>query len=252
MLVTDGAVSAGDGAFDIAEGGIDPLERGVEGGLAAGSGDDRLMDAAGIADTSEAAQAVADDGAGGIEIARRQGGNLGSAEALHSAQLQADWLALRCGFDRRHDRRLAGRTAATLAAIPLAAEIGVVHLDPSGQTLGGVALHHHLHELVLDLPGSGLGNPKPAPQLDAGDAALALGQVVQGAKPGAQRHLGRGENRSGDQRCLPPTGGALVKRAGLDDAVPLPAADRADKAGRPAPAEHRCFYLKYGTALLSE
>src|SRR5229473_7085655 len=66
MLVTDGTVSAGDGAFDVAEGGIDPPERGGQGGLAARSGDDRLMDAAGVADTSETAQAVTDDGAGGI------------------------------------------------------------------------------------------------------------------------------------------------------------------------------------------
>src|ERR1700688_2280791 len=70
MLVTDGAVSASDGALDVAEGGIDPLERGDQGGRAAGSGDDRLMDAPGTGDASETAQAVADDGAGGIEIAR--------------------------------------------------------------------------------------------------------------------------------------------------------------------------------------
>src|SRR6476661_3717021 len=158
---------------------------------------------------------------------------------LHAAQLQTDWLALRCGFDRSHDRRLARRTAATLAAVPLAAEIGVVHLDPSRQALHGVPFHHHLHEFVLDLPGCGLGNAKPAPQLNAGDAALALGEVVHGAKPGTQRHLGRGENRSGNQGCLPPTGGTLVKRAALDDAVMLPSADRADEAGWPAPTHHR-------------
>src|SRR6266851_8124466 len=48
MLVTDGTVSAGDGAFDVAEGSVDPLKRGRPGGLAARSGDDRLMDAAGL------------------------------------------------------------------------------------------------------------------------------------------------------------------------------------------------------------
>jgi hypothetical protein len=80
---------------------------------------------------------------------------------------------------------------------------------------------------------------KPAPQLDAGDASLALGEVVHGAKPGTQRHLGRAENRSSNQGCLPPTGGTLVKRAALDDAVMLPSADRADEAGWPAPTHHR-------------
>src|SRR6202023_3358874 len=89
------------------------------------------------------------------------------------------------------------------------------------------------------LPGGGLGDAKPAAQLNAGDAALALSEVVHGAKPSAQRHLGRRENRSGDHRCLPSTGGTLVKRPGLDDAVMLPCANRADKAGWPAPAHHR-------------
>ena len=50
MLVADGAVSASDGALDVAEGGVDPLESRVQGGLATGSSDDRLVDAAGVAD----------------------------------------------------------------------------------------------------------------------------------------------------------------------------------------------------------
>src|SRR5713226_1806887 len=164
MLVTDGTVSASDGAFDVPEGSVDPLERGRQGGPAARSCDDRLMDAPGFADAGETAQAVTDDGAGGIEIALFQGHDFGTAETLYPAQLQADWLPLRRGFDRSHNRRLAGRTTATLATVPLAAEIGVVHLDPSRQALGGVPLHHHLHEFVLDLPGRGLGNIKPASQ----------------------------------------------------------------------------------------
>src|SRR5882724_9607288 len=184
-------------------------------------------------------QAVTDNGAGGMEIALRQARDFATAETLHAAQLQTDWLALRCGFDRRHDRRLAGRTAAPLAAVALPAEIGVVDLDPARQALCGVPLHHRLHELVLDLPGGGLGDAKPAAQLNAGDAALALSEVVHGAKPSAQRHLGRRENRSGDRGCLPSTGGTLVKRPSLDQAVMLPCANRADKAGWPAPAHHR-------------
>src|SRR5438309_113190 len=225
---------------------VDPLEGGCQGSLATGSGDDGLMDASGVADAGETAQTVTDDGAGGIEIALRQGGDFGPAETLDAAQLQAAWLTLWCGFDRRHNRRLAGRTAAPLAAVALAAEIGVIHLDPSRQSLCGIPLHHYLHEFVLDLPGCGLGNTKPAAQLDAGNASLALGQVVHGAKPGAQRHFGRGENRPSDQRCLPSTGGTLVKRAGFDHAVTLPAADRANEAGGPAPAEHLLATLFLG------
>src|SRR5215831_14422258 len=239
MLVADGAISASDGALDIAEGGVDPLEGRVQRGLATGSSDDWVVDAASVADPRKAVQAVTDNGAGGVEIALRQGRDFGSAEALHASQLQADWLALWCGFDRRHNRRLARRTAASLAVVAPPAEIGVVDLDPSRQALCGVPLHHRLHEFVLDLPGGGLGDAKPAAQLDAGDAALTLSEVIHGAKPGAQRHLGRRENRSGDHRCLPSTGGTLVKRPGLDDAVMLPCANRADKAGWPAPTHHR-------------
>src|SRR6187397_2044079 len=213
MLASDATVSTTDVAFDVSAGCVVPLDRGVQSDLATRYSDDRLMDAPCVADTGETTQTITDHSASGIEIALRQGSDLRAAEARHAAQLQTDWLAIRCGFDRSHDRRLARRTAATLAAVPLAAEIGVVHLDPSRQALHGVPLHHHLHEFVLDLPGRGLGNAKPAPQLDAGDASLALGEVVHGAKPGTQRHLGRAENRSSNQGCLPPTGGTLVKRA---------------------------------------
>src|SRR2546429_6314122 len=86
MLVVDGAVSASDGALDVAEGGVDPLEGRVQGGLATGSSDDRLVGAAGVADPSEAVQAVTDNGAGGGDNALRQAPGFGPAENLHAAQ----------------------------------------------------------------------------------------------------------------------------------------------------------------------
>src|SRR5499425_3543638 len=94
--------------------------------------------------------------------------------------------------------------------------------------------------------------PSRRPNSNAGDAALALSEVVHGAKPSAQRHLGRRENRSGDHGCLPSTGGTLVKRPGLDQAVMLPCADRADKAGWPAPAHHRLPALILGSVKSSK
>src|ERR1700739_54681 len=152
--------------------------------------------------------------------------------------------ARRKPFTQRHFKRIGFPSGVVSHAAPLRAvcpppEIGGGDLDPSRQALCGVPLHHRLHELVLDLPGSGLGDAKSAAQLNAGNAALALSGGVHGAKPSAQRHLGCCENRSGDHRCLPPTGGTLVKRPGLDEAVMLPCANRADKAGWPAPAHHR-------------
>src|SRR5439155_9524695 len=104
MLVADGAVSARDGALEVAEGGVDPLEGRVQSGLATGSSDDRLVDTAGVADPSEAVQAVTDNGAGVMECALLQSRYFGSAETLLAAQLQAYLLALWFGFDSRHDR----------------------------------------------------------------------------------------------------------------------------------------------------
>ena len=90
-------------------------------------------------------EAVADDGAAGIEAAPGQLFHLLAAEALDPAQLQAHRLALGRGLDRGDDRRLAGRTAAALATGAFATEIGVVHLDPAGQAFARIPLHHHLH-----------------------------------------------------------------------------------------------------------
>src|SRR5258708_13323542 len=112
MLVTDSAVSAGNGALDVPEGGIDPLERGVQNGLAAGSGDNRLMDATSVADTGEAAQSVTDNGAGGIVITLRQRPDFATTEPLDPAQLQADRLTVFGGFDRPRERRFSTRTTA--------------------------------------------------------------------------------------------------------------------------------------------
>ena len=83
------------------------------------------------------------------------------------------------------------------------------------------------------------GDAEAAAELQAGDALLALGQVIEGTKPAPQRKFGRREDRSGGQRRLPPAGGALIERAGLDQAVPSAATVRADEAVRPPPLGHR-------------
>src|SRR5437773_1826585 len=85
LYAANGTVGASDGALDGSQGRVDPLKGGHQGGAATRSGNDRVMDAPGCADASETAQAITDDRAGGIEIARRQGRNLGAAEAFHAA-----------------------------------------------------------------------------------------------------------------------------------------------------------------------
>src|SRR5512132_1426688 len=197
------------------------------------------MGASRIRDTAEASEAIADDGAGGIEAAPDQLFHLLAPEAVDPAQLQAHRPALGRGLHGGGDRRLAGRAAAALATGAFATEIGIVDLDPTGQAFARIPLHHHLHELVVELPGGVLGHAEAAAEFEAGDPALALRQLVHGAEPSAQRHFGRGEDRAGDHRGLASAGRALVERTGLDDAVMLPAAAGADEAVRPAPTEHR-------------
>ena len=68
---------------------------------------------------------------------------------------------------------------------------------------------------MLDLPGSGLGHPETVAEFDAGDAMFGLGQMIDGANPGAQRQVGRGEYRARDRRGLPAASAELLQNAGL-------------------------------------
>jgi len=190
--------------------------------------------APGLGHRAEARQAVADDLAVRIKAPLRKAGYRAIAEAGHPSQLQPHRLALRRGLDGRHEWRLARRAAAPFAARALATEIGIVDLHPPDQALAGIALHHHLRQLVLQLPGRGLGHTKAATQFKAGDALLALGHVIHGAEPQAQRHVRGGKDGAGDQRGLAATGAALKQPARFHLAVRLSAAGRALEAIRPA------------------
>src|SRR3954466_10631513 len=95
------------------------------------------------------------------------------------------------GLDSGNEGCLARSTAAALAAAgALPAEVGVVDLDAPAKPLLGVTFQHALRQLVLDLPGGGLGDAETAAKFDAGDTLLALGQVIHGAKPQPQRQMG--------------------------------------------------------------
>ena len=234
VLGADGPVGSGDGGLDVAESGIDPFEGGGFRRSRSRAGFDDRVVASSARDGGKAGEAVADDGAGGIEALPREGRDGGAAKAGDAPKLQADGLAFRRGLDRGHKRRFAGRAASALAARAFAADVGVVDLDAPAQPLGAVALEHDLTEFVLDLPGGGLRHPEAPTELDAGDPLFGLGQMVDGPEPDAQFQLGRGEDRSGDRRGLHPAGAALIEPARLHDAVPLPAAFRTNETVRPA------------------
>src|ERR1700680_423531 len=153
----------------------------------------------GVGHGAETGQTVADHLAGRIKAALGEIRNRVVAETDDPAQLQADRLALWCGCDAGDERLLPRRSATSLAAGALATDVGVIKLHASDQVLGGVTLHHDLGQLVLELPGRALPHAEAATQLDAGDALLALRQVVHRAEPEMQRQMRRGENGARDR-----------------------------------------------------
>lgn len=62
VLLADGAVGAGDRAFDVTEHRADPAEGGMTRRATAGARGDRNMHAAGVGDATKAGEAVGDDG----------------------------------------------------------------------------------------------------------------------------------------------------------------------------------------------
>src|SRR5882757_5564341 len=192
-----------------------------------------------VGDGTETSQAITDDLALRIKAALGEAGQRTTAEAGDPTQLQVHRFALGRGLNRRNEWRLAGGAPTALAPRAFAAEIGVVQFDPTTQLLAGVALHHHLRQLVLDLPGRGLRHAEAAAKLDAGDALLALGQLIHGAEPEAQRQVGRGEDRACDRRGLAAAGVALEQPTGSHLAIRPPATGRAFEAIRPSRRDHR-------------
>src|SRR6478735_5983107 len=141
--------------------------------------------AAGLLDRRPAGQTVADDIASSGEVLLCQPLHLLLAEAVDHAQPQPPGPPLGRRLDRSDDRRLARGTAAALAARALAAEIGVVDLDPSRELrLGRFPRRHRPHQLVLHQPSRALLHAEPPAQLDRADPVLALGEVVDGREPG--------------------------------------------------------------------
>ncbi len=153
-----------------------------------------------------------------------------------------------------HERDFVGRAAAGLAALHLAAEVGVVNLYPAGELALLLSIDHHLHDLVLKQPGAGVGHAQVAFALQRRHVVLGLCHQVHGEEPGGQRQLaGLGDDAT-DQAALVAAGAALEIQPVMpvELAVPDALAARAHEAPRPAPGTHDGLTLLGRTLSIGE
>ena len=116
VLGADVVVGASERRLDVAERGVDPVERRPLRRLLSAASGHRKVVAARLGDRLPAGQAIADDVGAGGEARLGQLGDLGLAEPLDDLQLQTSRLAIEARLDGCHERRLAGGATATLAA----------------------------------------------------------------------------------------------------------------------------------------
>src|SRR5215207_7862985 len=164
MLGADPAIGADDRRLDVAERGVDPLERRPARRPLAAAGGHRRVLQAGLGRGGPAAQPVGDQAAGRGQVLGDEPLDLPLPEALDRQELDLARPTLVAGRDRGDEGLLAGRASAPFAG-PVAAQIGVVPLDPAVEALGALAPGHHGHDLLLQRPGVGLLDAEPAPEL---------------------------------------------------------------------------------------
>ena len=240
----EGVIRAAQGALEVAQKGVDRLELGQPRTGLAAAGDDALMLGAHDLHATEAPQAVGDHGGRRRD---RAGGEhrhgLGGKGLL--AQASELRLAVGRGLHCGHKRHLVLRAAPGLAARALAAQVGVVDLDPAVELAVLLAHPHDLHQLVLDEPGGLVANAQVAHQLQRGDVVLGLCEQVHGQEPARQRQLGGPKDRAAGDAALVATGRALKVQPALAPkrAALAAAARRARKARGPARLDQRGFAL---------
>ena len=253
VLGADVMIGPGERRLDVAQCRVDPSERHPLGRLRPRARHHREVTAPGLGDRHPAGQAVADHVAAGGEVALGQRRDLLLAKALDDREPEPPGLALGRGLHGRHERGLAGRAAATLAARARPAEIGVVDLDSALELgLRGLAGRHRRHQLVLEQPRGRLAGAQPPRQLDRAHPALALAQMVDRQEPGGQGQFRPMEHRAGGQPDLVLAAVALVDRPALELGIAAMAAGRAGPGRAPTQLEQRRAALRLGPVTLPE
>ena len=240
LVEAERVIRPGQGRLEVAQGRVDGLERRMLGAGGTAAGDVLLVQDAHAAHGGEAAQAIGDQGrwSGQGLLSEDLDGILGEGPLRQTHQ---DGLPGFGGLNRHHEGDLVLRAPAGLAAGALATEVGVVGLDAAGQLPVPLAQEHHLHELVLDQPGGGVGHIEVALEFQRRDVVLGLRHQVHGQEPLGQCQLAGLEDRAAEHAALVATGAALEVQAILPTelAVPAALAAWADEALGPAPALDR-------------
>ena len=240
-------VSAAQRALDIAENRVHPSELGALYARTSTTDHHSLMSTARRGDTMKAGQPIGAHPSAGAQVPLRPSGDFGGAKSLHDSQLHAQRMPLLIGLDGGHERGLGRRPPPAFAPASLAAEIGVIEFDPTGEREVAVSLHHHLHQLVPDAPRRVVGDPQMAVQLHRRDPFLVLGHEVEGLEPHRQRQLGGVEDGSRGNRGLAMAAMALLELAAGQLAVAVMATVGAHEAIGPSPSVQGVEALVFGS-----
>lgn len=146
------------------------------------------------------------------------------------------------------------RPTPAFAAVMLAAEVGVVNLHETRELARLFTIGHHLHDLVLELPGGVVAHPKMPLEFQRGQIRLAARQQMHGQEPCCQRQLAALKHRPAGERRLITAGAALVvhpARAAEPRTRPTIALG-ATKSLRPPGLIQHPVALGFGAVLLDE
>ena len=213
---------------------------------------ERLVKTPCVLHGTEAAQGVGQHDGAGLEVAPGRGGDLLAAKRSDTAQAHSHRPALTIELDRGDERRLARCASSAFAASALPVPVRIIELHPAAQRARIVALLHHLHQLVLDLPGGFVAHRQLPRQLQRRNAVLRLRHQVHRQEPSAKRQLRAGQNRPRSQRNLVPAAAALIQGTALNATVHGLRASWANESVRPAPTKQRLPALLLGPLLVHE
>jgi hypothetical protein len=108
----------------------------------------------------ETTEAIAKHARSGLDVVKGIVLDRLLGEGGDAAQLRIDRSAVPC-FDGHHERDFVRRSAPSLSSF-FTTLVGIVDLYIAGKPVGGIALLHYLHQLLIDEPGSRLAEITPA------------------------------------------------------------------------------------------